>query len=280
MEIFGSYSGTDFLFFYAAMLVTCVFAGLWIPAVLKPVGRYNRIEDVEEIAVLAGGSERHASATLSSLFAKGALERAGKHKLRATRQAAGETSAERAVLGKVGDFTLAQARKTLSDHAGAIEDRMVRNGLLMESGERIRLRLLSVLPYVALFALGLYRQQAGEAQGEPTGLLIALLALTFVFALLRLARIDPRTREGSEALKALEEQSSRMKRAPQGNEAGFAVALFGTAVLVGTPWEPLHAVQRAGGPGGSDGGTTGDDGDDGGDGGGGGCGGGCGGCGG
>jgi uncharacterized membrane protein YgcG len=57
------------------------------------------------------------------------------------------------------------------------------------------------------------------------------------------------------------------------DEAAMAVALFGTAVLVGTPWQPVHAMRQqqgsgdAGGSGGSDSG--------GGDGGGG-----CGGCGG
>ena len=64
-----------------------------------------------------------------------------------------------------------------------------------------------------------------------------------------------------------------MKRAPQASEAGYAVAIFGTGVLVGTPWEPLHAIQRSGGDtgtgGGGDGGGCGS-----------GCGGGCGGCGG
>ncbi|MHA7818591.1 MAG: TIGR04222 domain-containing membrane protein [Erythrobacter sp.] len=272
MDIFGSYSGADFLLFYVGMLVTCVFAGLWIPAVLRPAGRYNRVADLEEIAVLAGGSKRHASATLSSLFAKDALERAGTHKLRVVRQSVAETSAERAVLGKVADFTLGEARKTLRDHAGAIEERLVRGGLLMESGDRTRLRLLSITPYAALFVMGLYRQQAGDALGEPTGFLIGLLIVTIIFALVRLVKFNPRTKEGNAALKALEEQSSRMRRAPTTTEAGFAVALFGTAVLVGTPWEPLHAVQRAGGPGGDGGGGDGSDG--------GGCGGGCGGCGG
>lgn len=279
MNIFGTYSGTDFLAFYVIMLATCVFLGLWIPALLRPPGRYNRIEDAEAIAVLAGGAERHSSATLSSLFAKNALGQTGKNKLHVTQSSVGETSAERAVLNKVGDFTLAEARKTLADHASAIEDRLVRNGLLMDSGDRWKLKLLSVLPYAALFAIGLYRQQAGAAQGEPTGILVGLLIITAVFALIRLATGNPRTKEGNAALKALEEQSSRLRRAPQGTEAGFAVALFGTAVLVGTPWEPLHGFERSGGGSGGYAGND-SDGDSGGDSGGGGCGGGCGGCGG
>lgn len=273
MEFFASYSGSDFLLFYVFMLATCVFLGVWVPALLRPEGRGNSVKDFEEAAVLSGGADRHSSAVLSSLFAKDALDQADKRTLKVTRTEAGETEAERAVLRKVGAFTLNEVKQTVKHHAERIEKTLIGRSLLMDSGERRRLRLLSVLPYAALFAIGLYRYQAGNALGEPTGLLLGLLCLTVLFALIRLMLHNPRTMAGNAALKKLEEQSSRMKRAPQPTEAGFAVALFGTAVLVGTPWEPLHAVQRASSSGGDGGGSS--DGD-----GGGGCGGGCGGCGG
>jgi hypothetical protein len=42
----------------------------------------------------------------------------------------------------------------------------------------------------------------------------------------------------------------------------MTVALYGTAVLVGTPWEPLHALRQPGDAGGSNAdGSTGDWGD-------------------
>jgi len=273
MEIFASYSGSDFLVFYAVMLVTCVATGLWIPANLRPLGKRNEVKDVEEVAVLTGGADRLSVAVLSSLFAKGALTEGGKRKLTVADGSGGEGDAERAVLVKVGEFSTRDARKSLLAQARRVEARLIQRGLMMDKSERMRLRFLSTMPYALLFLLGLYRQQAGKALGEPTGILIALLIVTFVFGLIRFATGTKRTVAGQEAVKVLEEQGSRLKRAPQANEAGFAVALFGTGVLVGTPWEPVHAARQAGS--GGDGGGASSDGGDGG-----GCGGGCGGCGG
>lgn len=274
MEFFSGYSGGQFLFFYGIMLVTSVMAGIWMPAFLRPEGRRASVSDMEDIAVLSGGDERHATAVLSSLFAKDALDQSGKTHLRVKRRLAGETEAEKAVLRKSGDFTLKEALIALEPHAERIEERLIREGLVMTGGEHWRLRLLSVLPYVVLFAIGLYRQQAGAALGEPTGFLIGFLILTGLFAIISLVNVNRRTKAGNLALRDLERESSRLKRAPQPIEAGLAVAIFGTAVLVGTPWEPLHAVQRAS-SGGGDGGSSDDSGGDSGCGGGG-----CGGCGG
>lgn len=275
MEIFSSYSGAGFLGFYALMLVTCIAAGLWIPANLRPAGKRGKVDDMEEVAVLTGGADRLSVAVISSLFAKGAIEQGKKKKLVVRRHNVGESEAERAVLAKVSDFSPAQAQRSISSEAERVEARLIRRGLLMDASERTRLRFLSALPYALLFLIGLYRQQAGEALGEPTGFLIVLLIATFVFGLIRFFTGTKRTIAGQEVVKSLENERSRLKRAPQANEAGFAVALFGTGVLVGTPWEPVHAARQTGS--GADSGTGGDS--DSGDGGGG-CGGGCGGCGG
>lgn len=273
MEFFASYSGADFLIFYAGLLFAAVLAGLWIPAVMRPDGKRAPVEDIEDVAVLSGGAERHATAVLSDLFARGALDTDQKKRLQVVRTEIDTSEGGRAVLRKVGAFKLWQAKTTLKGRAAAIEADLIRRGLMLEPSERTKLRFLSVTPYIALFALGLYRQQAGEALGEPTGLLIGLLCLTFIFALVRVIFFNHRTLAGNAVIKELEEQSSRIKRAPQPTEAGYAVAIFGTAVLVGTPWEQVHAMRQAG--------SGGDGGADGSDGGGGGCGGGgCGGCGG
>lgn len=274
MEFFASYSGSQFLVFYAAMLATCVAAGIWIPAVLRPEGRRASPSNAEDIALLSGGAQRHTTAVLSSLFVKKALDQSDKYRMIVTRQSVGETSAEKSVLNKVGDFTLKEAAVSLMPHAERVEERLIREGLMLDSGERWRLRLLSVLPYGVLLVIGVYRQQAGSALGEPTGFLIGLLVLTAFFAFIRLMSGNPRTKSGNYTLRDLEQQSSRLKRAPQPMEAGLAVAIFGTAVLVGTPWEPLHAVQRAN-SGGGEGSSSSDSGGDSGCGGGG-----CGGCGG
>ncbi|VVT13498.1 conserved hypothetical protein [Erythrobacter sp. EC-HK427] len=108
------------------------------------------------------------------------------------------------------------------------------------------------------------------------GFLVGLTALAAVLGIIRFLKFNPRTRAGEQTLAEAQERASRLKSAPRGEEVGFAVALFGTAVLVGTPFEPLHAMRQAQQGGDSGGGGCGSDG--GGDGG---CGGGgCGGCGG
>ena len=275
MEIFGTYTGPDFLALYGILLTTCVIAGLWIPANLRPEGRRAGIEDMEEVAILAGGFERHAMAVSSDLMARDALTPGSKKRLRVSNAAVDTGLAGRAVLNEIGDLKLSHLKLATLFEGKKIEADLQRRGLLMDEGDQWKLRWLSVSPYLALIALGLYRFFAGRAEGEATGFLLVMLIVTAVFAVVRFARLNKRTKAGNEVLRDLEQKASRLRRAPVANEAGFAVALFGTAVLVGTPWEQVHAMRNAG-AGGGDGGVGGDDGGDGG----GGCGGGCGGCGG
>ena len=56
------------------------------------------------------------------------------------------------------------------------------------------------------------------------------------------------------------DQSDRLRKAPTTSEIGLAVALFGTAVLVGSGFADFHTLRHAssdGGGGGSDGGGDG-----------------------
>ncbi len=276
MEFFGSYAGADFLLFYALMLATCVIAGLWIPANLRPVGRRGEANAAEELAVLSGGKDRHANVVTADLVARGALVPGKAGQLKVAQPDAKTGSAGRTLLRKTGEFGPGEISESTAGDAAVIESRLISAGLLMNAGERTKLRWLSAAPYAALLAIGLYRQQAGSAAGEATGLLVVMMVITAVCALIRLFKSNPRTVSGNEALRVAEANAARMRIAPTVNEAGYAVALFGTAVLVGTPWEPVHAMRQSGD---GAGGYAGDH-SDGGDGGGGCGGGGCGGCGG
>ena len=165
---------------------------------------------------------------------------------------------------------LARENRWSLGHAERVAARLCRAGLLQRPEEHTRLRLVAILPFVMLFMLGLYRQRAGSALGEPTGFLIVLLVLTVVLAVMRYATCDPRTAAGVAAVRELRHRNGRLNQAPRPDEAAMAVALFGTGVLVGTPWEPVHALRQRESDGGGDGGGDGGSG----------CGGGCGGCGG
>lgn len=271
MQLFSSWTGSDFVLFYVIMLGLATAAAWWIPANLRQPGRRGAPDDLEAMALLSGGRARFADSLLADLYVRGGLVAAGKGKLTVADTSLSASPAGKALLGTRTPISPGDAAKLLAPHADSVAARLQRAGLLLRPEEHARLRWLSITPFVVLLMIGLYRQRAGSVLGEPTGYLVALLFLTAGLALVRLARSDPRTAAGLATLHELRARQNRMARAPQADEAAMAVALFGTGVLVGTPWEPVHAMRQHSGDGGGVDGSS-----DGGSG----CGGGCGGCGG
>lgn len=247
MQLFSSWTGSDFLLFYTILLVASALAASWIPAMLSPSGQRAESPDAEDIAILAGGSGSHADCVLADLFARGGLSDEAAGKFCVVEAGLPASPAGRALLAAREPFSRGDAEKMLASHARRIAARLQRGGLMLRSEELARLRWLSITPFAALFLIGLYRQRAGSVLGEPTGLLVALMGLTVVLAVICFARVDRRTIAGIEAVRRLRADSSRLRRAPQPGEAALAVALFGTGVLAGTPWEPLHAMRQQSG---------------------------------
>lgn len=277
MELFSSWTGSDFLLFYSVLLGFAGVSAWWMPGLLREPGRRAALDDVDSIAVLVGGPTRLADSALAELYVHGGLVGGEKGKLAVTRCEAPVSPAAKTLLAAGEQLSRADAKKALDTHADVVAARLQRAGLLLRDADYTRLRWLSIAPFAALFLLGLYRERAGDALGEPTGLLVFLLIVTFALALIRFVTVDPRTSAGIEAVQRLREQNGRFSRAPMPDEAAMAVALFGTTVLIGTPWEPVHALRKPEGDGGGCGGGGGDSSSDGGSG----CGGGgCGGCGG
>jgi uncharacterized protein (TIGR04222 family) len=273
MELFSSWTGSDFLSFYIMLLGASMLAAWWIPAHLRAEGRRSESPDAESLALLAGGRVGYTDTVMADLYARGGLKHYADGKLHIEQPDLPANPAGKTVLSARQPLTHNLADKLLASHAARVAARLQREGLMLRPEELSRLRWLSIAPFIALFMLGLYRHRAGSAIGEPTGFLTLLLILTAVLALVRFWKCDRRTLSGIEVVQRLRRTSDRLRRAPMADEAAMAVALFGTAVLVGTPWQPVHAMRQqqgsgdAGGSGGSDSG--------GGDGGGG-----CGGCGG
>ena len=269
---FAGYSGADFLLFYGLLIIAAIVASIWIPAALRPEGKASQTKNHEELAYLAGGTARFAESVIAALFARKALK-VEKKTIVKTARAEGQTTAEKSLLRQVGDLSWDATRKNLDSHADAIDRDLTRKGLLIAPGERLFHRLMPALPYVFLLLLGAFRWQAGSAQGEPVGYLTMMMIVTAILAVVRLAKFNPRTQAGNSVVATAMANAQRLRRATTSGETGLAVGLFGTAVLVGTPYAPLHAMRQTGGGAGESGGS-----DGGGDGGG--CGGGCGGCGG
>ena len=275
MELFSSWTGSDFLLFYAAMLGLCSLAAWWLPAQLRSGGRRGESADAESLALLAGGRARFADAVLADLVARGGLVAGDADRLVVADPRVSSSPAGRSLLAAEAPLSLKEARERLDVHAERLSARLQRGGLLLRPDEVASLRWLSVTPLAALFMVGFYRERAGSTLGEPTGFLIALMVVTAVIALVRFFSIDPRTKAGIAEVARHKAASARLARAPRAEEAALAVALFGTGVLVGTPWEPVHAMRQQGSSSDSGGGDSGSSDSGGGDGGGG-----CGGCGG
>ncbi|MFY8049503.1 MAG: TIGR04222 domain-containing membrane protein [Erythrobacter sp.] len=276
MELFSSWTGSDFLLFYTTLLgLSAVAAWWWIPAQLRPAGRLSESLDAEDLAVLAGGQSRFADSLLADLFVRGGLAGVDDGKLEVVQRSIPASPAGKVLLAYGAPIALKDARQVLAAHAERVAARLRRAGLLLRSDELARLRWFTVAPFIALLLLGIYRQRAGSALGEPTGYLVILMVLTAVLVVVRFVQFDARTRAGLAVVAREQARASRLSRAPQPDEVATAVALFGTGVLVGTPWEPVHAMRKQDGSGGDSSFTSDSSGDSGGDGGGG-----CGGCGG
>lgn len=266
--------GGAFLGLYAILFVVSLIASFVIAAWLRPEGREVPTSGEDELAVLAGGKDRLTETVLSRLLARDAavIERG---KFVFDSRVPVNTPVEREIVA----LSAPASWKAIGNVVGRANDRIRHDlesrGLLMEKDEARRLGLFAIMPFAILIAVGLIKVQVGLGRERPVGFLIAFMIVTAVVALIRLFAIDRRTQGGMATLKQAQARAERLKLAAPRDETGMAVALFGTAVLVGSPLADLHKLRQ------SDGGSGGGDSSGGGDGGGSGCGGGgCGGCGG
>lgn len=238
-------SGGEFLLLYMGLFIVAVIASFLLGAWMRPPGDEAGTPGDDELAILAGGKQRFTEATIARLLGNGAIEVSGNKGFVVVRGDAGTTSAERAITRQAGIVTWQDAAKATGQDVDAILDRLEAKGWWIGGGAAWQLRLIQALPFALLLIFGLFRQQAGAAEGEPTGFLIGLLALTALIGLFRLFAVDRRTKAGKAVLARAMQGNDRLRRAPQEHEMGSAVALFGTGVLVGTPFVAMHTMRQA-----------------------------------
>lgn len=266
-------AGEPFLTLFLCLFALVLILSLLIPRRLRPEGRRQRVTDPDQLAWLAGGRSRFADSLVSRLLAARALVLAGDRFLVGERAAAA-TAAERSLVALPQPITWPAIEGLAKDHAEPLELRMTQAGLLMSRAEQANIRFWAVLPWLMLLAFGATKWVIGDMRERPVGYLSLLLILTAAAAAIRFFTIGRHTAAAAEALARARDDSERIRRAPTGGEVGLAVALFGTAVLVGSGWDDFHKLRNAGD--GGSGASSSDSGSDGGSG----CGGGCGGCGG
>jgi uncharacterized protein (TIGR04222 family) len=290
--------GPSFLQFYGALSVTALALLAWRVHRRASSSQPERGErgepDTYQIAWLAGGAQATLNAALASLMARGALEKRGKSL--APRTPSNKLDAlhpvESEVLRHVA-LGLPAALRGLASAPLGLERSLSQRGLYRAARPWLEAapELIALIGGVLL--LGLARVAQGLSAHRPVGFLVLEMVLVALIGVAIAAsyRRGARTAAG-EALLARMRRSTPRKLEPSATASALAVdpalpvALFGTAVLMGTPLGGVHEQVRrnlrasdASGSGCS-GGTAGDSGGSGcsGSGCGSGCGGGCGGC--
>uniref|UniRef100_UPI00082A8771 TIGR04222 domain-containing membrane protein n=2 Tax=unclassified Sphingomonas TaxID=196159 RepID=UPI00082A8771 len=163
------------------------------------------------------------------------------------------TAAETGVLALTAPLDWARIERAVRPQATRIQTDLERAGLMLDRSERANLRYWALLPYAMLLMFGATKLAIGVERDRPVGFLIALLVITAILALIRAGSIARLTRAGTEALATARKTADRIRRAPQTEEAGLAVALFGTAVLAGSELDAFHKLRAGSGDGGGGG---------------------------
>ncbi|OWK45683.1 TIGR04222 domain-containing membrane protein [Fimbriiglobus ruber] len=297
--------GADFLFALIPIMIAAILVGRVLRNILRTPNPQPGDEDLSlgwaETAYLAGGIPRLATAAITRLVAAGGARVDPDGRLVPLYPApAGLGEVEAMVLTAL---PVDKTKTTMSALNTAVEqaarrDRLnlFKEGLLITPRQAVGNTALALVPLALVLALLAFpRLCAGMANGKPVGFLVATCVvggLVGLFALIE--RTNRRTKRGDALMNALRAKHKAMMndKTWSGNDTtALAVALFGTAVLVGSPldavgtWFPRRTQSPTTGCGSGCGtyigcgGTSGSGG--GGDGGGGGgCGSGCGGCGG
>lgn len=252
--------GAPFLALYFVLLVVALAASLFIARWLRPEGRYGVVNDIDQLAYLAGGPVHFVDALVARLYARGALSVDRKHGL-TMRQPPGEgaSAAEITLLRLDSPVRYATVDKQMRDYADMAGNKLVQAGLLLDGSTALQMRIWQSLPFLVVMAFGSIKWEIGILRDRPVGYLTIFLVVTAAAAVLRFALLNRRTTSGQAALDDARMRQQRLRRAAPRDEAGLAVALFGTAALAGSALSDLHQLRRASDSGGdgssSDGGS-------------------------
>lgn len=238
--------GPEFLILYCELAVIALIASFVIPRYLRPEGRPCRPVDEDELALLAGGRERHAETVAVRLLSAGAVSVQSDGRLQIRDRNGGRTLAERRVVALGSPVRWSDILLAVAGPAENAEHKLAQRGLLMDAATQKQMRLLQTAPLALLFLFGMAKWIVGTMRDRPAGILTALLIVTAIVAVLRFAVFDRRTRAGKVALADARAEAARLRRATPTDEAPLAVALFGTSVLIGAYLSDFHRMRSAG----------------------------------
>lgn len=240
-----SWSAHDFLILYVTLLVIAALVSGVAPALRRPDGRDADVTEPTLLALLAGGRLRLIDMLVAARLSAGELR-----------------MVERGRFAGAGgpDRRWRELTRTLTPQVERAERQLRDTGLTVDADTAASLRRWAAMPFAVLAAFGAVRLVRGIALDHPVGFLTALMVVTLIAALYRWVAVDLRTPAGKRAVGRALRNHDRLRRAPTRPEMALGVALFGTAVLVGSEYATFHqfrAPADSGSGGSSDGGGCG-----------------------
>lgn len=236
-------SGQGFITVYLVLLLGALAMGWVLPVWLRPDGRVQNLQNPFELACLAGGATRYAETLVVGLMQAGHLRLREEGGFEPLHPVAGQSGAEVIVLGLPAGTDWATLVSSLWSAASWVELRLIARGLWVSRAEWWQIRGWASLPYLLVLLFGSIRWEVGLLHRQPVPLLGWLLWLTLLAGLLRFATIDRKTRAGTAVLAQARAQADPLRQDRRLEQAPMAVALFGTAVLAGTPYEVLDRLR-------------------------------------
>lgn len=236
-------SGQGFIAVYAMLLLGAAAMGWIVPHWLRPDGKVQNLQNPCELACLSGGATRYAEALVVGLMQAGHLRLREEGSFEPLHPVAGQSGAEVIVLGLPPGTDWPTLMSSLWSAASWVELRLVSRGLWVSRAEWWQIRGWACLPYLLVLMFGAIRWEVGLLHRQPVPLLGWLLWLTLLVGLLRFATIDRKTRAGTAVLAQARAQADPLRQDRRLEQAPMAVALFGTEVLAGTPYEALHRLR-------------------------------------
>ncbi|MEA5123663.1 TIGR04222 domain-containing membrane protein [Xanthomonas floridensis] len=281
--------GAYFLPVFIALIGLAWSMAAWLRRVLRR-GRTAGALEPGELAYLSGGADRVADLWFTELLVRNAVSldrdeaRPARQRVCCQSQVAVPPALEPPlqILRSTQDPVL--ALRELRALAAPLQQRLIDKGLWLSRWASYKVRLACTVPVALVWLLGLGKLIIGVQGHHPIGYLLCLMVLVTLLVLGFALVPVRRTLTGDARLEALRQAQPRDAAQTGGDPGNFgdALALYGTVVLIGTPWADYHSMRAPHGHGGDSGSSScggGAGGDSGGDGGGDG-GGGCGGCGG
>ncbi|WP_029630536.1 TIGR04222 domain-containing membrane protein [Zavarzinella formosa] len=283
------WKGEDFLFLYAGLGVAFMIWNVLVRLLLNfgpiPADTNPALTDYE-IAYLQNKEEGIFLTATVKLTQRGhlALNDSGQLIL-GTRLPENAHPIEREVVAAYTRHTdPAKAQKSCQLSLEEMNQQLLEAGLLIAPAKASAIRLMTTIPFVLLFFFGLTKIMVGVQRDKSVAFLIIMSVVCLVTSLVVMATAPRLSGFGKRHLGVLRSRHYAMRTdkarfSPTYDEIGLPVALFGTMVLIGSPYDQLGKTLQPVSSSTSDGSSSSSGCSGGGDGGGSGCGG-CGGCGG